>query len=169
MLHASIAQCPVFGGKVKRRRFAREREKMRGVKQVVRAADFVAVVADSWWRANEALKKLKIEWDAGGNGDASDATITAMLREGLARPEVPWRARVGDAAAALATRREGDRGRVLLALPQPRDDGAADLHRVGEARRLRGGVDLHAERRGLDGGGGRDRRACRWRRWRCTR
>ena len=46
MLHASIAQCPVFGGRV---RGVDERAALsrRGVKKVVREADFVAVVADS--------------------------------------------------------------------------------------------------------------------------
>lgn len=102
MLHASIAQCPVFGGKVKRVDSA-QAEKMRGVKQVVRADDFVAVVADSWWRAHEAVKQLKVEWDTGGNGEASDATIMAMLRAGLADPKAVSAKRSGDAAAALAT------------------------------------------------------------------
>ena len=68
MLHASIAQCPVFGGKVKSVDSAAA-EKMRGVKQVVRAGDFVAVVADNWWRANQALKQVKVEWDVGKNGE----------------------------------------------------------------------------------------------------
>ncbi|MGE0355878.1 MAG: molybdopterin cofactor-binding domain-containing protein [Burkholderiales bacterium] len=102
MLHASIAQCPVFGGKVKAVDSA-EAEKMRGVKKIVRAADFVAVVADSWWRANEALKKVKVEWDAGAHGAASDETILAMLREGLADPKAASAKRSGDAAGALAT------------------------------------------------------------------
>jgi CO/xanthine dehydrogenase Mo-binding subunit len=56
MLHASIAQCPVFGGKVKGVDAAAA-EKMRGVKKVVRETDFVAVIADSWWRADQALEK----------------------------------------------------------------------------------------------------------------
>ena len=55
MLHASIAQCPVFGGKLKSLDAAAAL-KMRGVKKVVRETDFVAVVADSWWRADQALR-----------------------------------------------------------------------------------------------------------------
>jgi len=100
MLHASIAQCPVFGGKV-RRIEAREVLKMRGVKKVVQEADFVAVVADSWWRANEALKKLVIEWDEGGNGKAGNETIEAMLREGLAAANLPQARKLGDTQAAM--------------------------------------------------------------------
>jgi isoquinoline 1-oxidoreductase beta subunit len=101
MLHASIAQCPVFGGKVASID-AREAQTMRGVKKIVQAENFVAVVADSWWRANEALKRVRIEWDALGNGNASNETVTAMLREGLATPNLPQARRLGDTQAALA-------------------------------------------------------------------
>jgi len=101
MLHASIAQCPVFGGTLKGVDSAAA-EKMRGVKKVVRAADFVAVVADSWWRADEALQELKIEWDVGANGAASTESIMAMLRDGLADPKLPQARKTGDADAALA-------------------------------------------------------------------
>jgi len=102
MLHASIAQSPVFGGKVKAVDAA-EAEAMRGVKKVVRAEDFVAVVADSWWRANRALGKLKIEWDVGAYGEASDATIAAMLREGLDDPKIAAARRTGDVSAGFAS------------------------------------------------------------------
>jgi isoquinoline 1-oxidoreductase beta subunit len=102
MLHASIAQCPVFGGKVKSLDDSAALG-MRGVKKVVREADFVAVVADSWWRADQALKKVKVEWDPGEFGAASDATITAMFREGLADPKMLEARKAGDAAGALAT------------------------------------------------------------------
>ena len=101
MLHASIAQCPVFGGKVKsvddRAALA-----LRGVKKVVREESFVAVVADNWWRANQALKKLKIEWDFGGKEHADNDTIAAMLREGLGDPNLPQARKIGDTQAALA-------------------------------------------------------------------
>jgi isoquinoline 1-oxidoreductase beta subunit len=102
MLHASLAQCPVFGGKLKSVDTSAA-EKMRGVKKVVRETDFVAVIADSWWRADQALRKLKIEWDAGTNGDASTESIMAMLREGLADPDLPQARKVGAGGTALAT------------------------------------------------------------------
>ena len=102
MLHASIAQSPVFGGKVKSVNTA-EAEGMRGVKKVVPTQDFVAVVADSWWRANRALSKVRIEWDVGAYGQASDATIAAMLREGLADPEIAEARSTGDVPAALSS------------------------------------------------------------------
>ena len=126
-------------------------QKMRGVKKIVREENFVAVIADSWWRANEALKKLKIEWDPGANGNASNETIAAMLREGLAEPNLPQARKTRRHGHGAGFGREGDRGRVPVALSQPRDDGAADLHRVVQAGRLSRSVDVHAERRGVDG------------------
>jgi isoquinoline 1-oxidoreductase beta subunit len=102
MLHASIAQCPVFGGRVADVD-AREAEKMRGVKKVVREVDFVAVVADSWWRADEALRRVKIEWDDAGNGNASNESVAAMLQKGLAEAKLPQARQIGDTASALAS------------------------------------------------------------------
>jgi isoquinoline 1-oxidoreductase beta subunit len=101
MLHASIAQCPVFGGKVASID-TQATEKMRGVRKIVRADAFVAVVADSWWRADEALKAARITWDVGSNGKADNQTIMAMLRDGLAEPNLPQARKLGDAQAALA-------------------------------------------------------------------
>ena len=63
MLKASIVQSPVFLGKLKSVDSA-EAGKMRGVKGIVKGADFVAVVADNWWRANEAAKKLNIAYSS---------------------------------------------------------------------------------------------------------
>ncbi|MEI7432086.1 MAG: molybdopterin cofactor-binding domain-containing protein, partial [Betaproteobacteria bacterium] len=102
MLHASIAQCPVFGGKVKSID-ASAIKRSRGVKKVIHETDFVAVVGDSWWRANQALQKLKIEWEFGADGAASSDTIMTMLRDGLADPSLPQARKLGECDAALAT------------------------------------------------------------------
>ena len=101
MLHASIAQCPVFGGKL-RAVDDREALKMNGVTKIVREEDFVAVVADNWWRANEALRKLKIDWNFSGREHADNDTIAGMLREGLGAPDLPQARKLGDAQAGLA-------------------------------------------------------------------
>jgi len=102
MLHAAIAQCPVFGGKVKSLD-SRSAKKMRGVKRVLREESFIAVIADSWWRADRALSKVAVEWDVGAHGNASNETITAMFREGLADPKLPQARKLGDSEAALAS------------------------------------------------------------------
>ena len=54
-------------------------------------------------RADRALGKLKIEWDAGAYGRASDGTIAAMLREGLADPKIAEARRTGDVSAAFSS------------------------------------------------------------------
>lgn len=102
MLHASIVQSPVFLGKVKSVDSAAA-EKMRGVKGIVKQDSFVAVVADNWWRANNAAKALRIEWDEGANGAVSSDTITAMFREGLAAKDLPTARKVGDVGPAIAS------------------------------------------------------------------
>ncbi len=101
MLHASIAQCPIFGGTVKQFDSSAA-DGLRGVKKVVRGADFIAVVADSWWRANEALSRIKIDWDPGRYANASNDTIDVMLREGLDAADLPQARSVGSTREALA-------------------------------------------------------------------
>jgi isoquinoline 1-oxidoreductase subunit beta len=102
MLHASIMQSPVFLGKVKSVDTSAA-EKMRGVKGVVRQEGWVAVVADNWWRANNAAKALKIEWDEGAHGKVSSESILASFKEGLDAAELPTARVIGDTKAALAT------------------------------------------------------------------
>src|SRR5689334_943189 len=60
------------------------------------------VVADNWWRANQALKKVKIEWDAAGNGKADNQSIEAMLRGGLADSNLPKARQIGDTQAGFS-------------------------------------------------------------------
>ena len=100
MVHVAIAQCPVFGGKLKK--FAEAKIKtMHGVKSVVAADDWVAVVADNWWRANQALKAMPIEWDDGGHGKVSTDSIKTFLRTGIEASEAPVARKDGDTASAL--------------------------------------------------------------------
>ena len=48
---------------------------MKGVRQVVKLKDAVAVVADSWWQAKKALgRAARSTWDAGDNGAVSSDT-----------------------------------------------------------------------------------------------
>jgi isoquinoline 1-oxidoreductase beta subunit len=102
MLHAAIVQCPVFGGRA-RVLDTTAAEKMRGVRKVVDLGDAVAVVADNWWRASEALKALKIEWTDGGHGDVSSASILAFLRTGFTDPRAPVARNDGDVKSAFDT------------------------------------------------------------------
>ncbi len=101
LAHASVVQCPVFGGKLKG--FDESKVKgMRGVKSVVAGDDWVAVVADNWWRANQALKALPVDWDMGENGNVSSESIMQFLRTGIEAKDAPVARKDGDAASALA-------------------------------------------------------------------
>jgi isoquinoline 1-oxidoreductase beta subunit len=102
MLNATIRDCPVFGGKV--RRFdAAKAERMPGVKKVVRVGDSaVAVVAHTWWRAKTALDAIAIEWDGGESATASSTSITGVLAAGLDATETFVHNQRGDAGAAIA-------------------------------------------------------------------
>jgi isoquinoline 1-oxidoreductase beta subunit len=80
MLTAVIQKCPVFGGKVKSAN-CEEVAKLPGVRKVLvlegtLSSDAVAgwepgmepgvaILADSWWKAQTARKSLKVEWDYG--------------------------------------------------------------------------------------------------------
>jgi isoquinoline 1-oxidoreductase beta subunit len=76
MVQAAIMACPVFGGTVKsvdERAIAGRR----GILQVVKLKDAVAVVADRYFRAKAALDALAIEWEVGAAG----ATDSVQFRK----------------------------------------------------------------------------------------
>ena len=102
MLNAAIAQCPVFGGKLKSFDAAKIKS-MPGVRDVVPVDDnAIAVVADKWYQAKMALAALPIVWDEGKNGNVDSAQIAAFLKEGLDAKEAALGQKQGDVAAALA-------------------------------------------------------------------
>lgn len=104
MVYASIAQCPVFGGKVSSFDASAAR-KRRGILDVFAIDDGAAlvVVADNWWRAKQALDTVVIEWDERGNGNVDNASLRAFFQAGLAADDAaPLPANKGDVDAALA-------------------------------------------------------------------
>jgi isoquinoline 1-oxidoreductase subunit beta len=103
MLYAAVAQCPVFGGKV-RSMDASKAQGRRGVKKVVDLGTFVAVIADNWWRAKEALKLVNVDWDVGNNGGVTSASLMEFYRGGLdAKEDIAVARKVGDVDQALAS------------------------------------------------------------------
>ena len=99
MLYASLAQCPVIGGKVVSFDAAKAKG-MPGVKHVVQITDGVAVVADSWWQAKVARDTLAIKWDEGPAKSMSSATIAAGLKAAAAKPGAVFK-KQGDADGAM--------------------------------------------------------------------
>jgi isoquinoline 1-oxidoreductase beta subunit len=101
MLYAAIRQCPVFGGSVKSVDESAIAG-MKGVRRVVRMADSVAVVADSWWRAKRALDVLPIVWDQQGNGGVSSDSIAALVRGALDEEDAQIGQSDGDVSSGLS-------------------------------------------------------------------
>ena len=102
MLHAAIAQSPVFGGKAKSVDSSKINNR-RGIVKVINLGEFVAVVADNWWRAKEALRDVSIEWDNGKNGAVNSAGLMQYYRDGLTQSEQAVARNDGNTLAALAS------------------------------------------------------------------
>ena len=82
MLHAVVARCPVFGGKVKS--FDGTKAKaVRGVKNVAPVSTGVAVVADNTWSALQGREALEIQWDEGENAKNSSEAIRKLYQSRL--------------------------------------------------------------------------------------
>jgi CO/xanthine dehydrogenase Mo-binding subunit len=100
MLYAALVQCPVIGGRVASFDPAAAKSRA-GVRAVVDIGEGVAVVADRWYTAQQALGDLKIVWDEGPGAKLDDAAIAAALEAAKDRPGAVVK-QAGDAAAALA-------------------------------------------------------------------
>lgn len=82
---ATLASCPVFGGKV-RHVDQVAALKVPGVRQVVVLDDLVAVVGDHMWAAKQGLEALDVDWDEGPNADVSSHSIWASIRQDAQSP-----------------------------------------------------------------------------------
>ncbi len=97
---ATLAQSPVFGGRLKSVDDAAAKA-VKGVRQIVRLDDAVAVVADHMGAAKKGLAALVIEWDDGPHAklntkDIADELEKATLNSG------PVAQNIGDVEKALA-------------------------------------------------------------------
>ena len=99
MLIASLAQCPVLGGKPISVDDAKAKS-MPGVIAVVKIDDGVAVVAKSFWQAKTARDALNITWDNGKGAQLSSAGISQGLKDALAKPAATLK-KTGDVDKAM--------------------------------------------------------------------
>ena len=104
MKFATLAQSPVFGGKVAHVDDS-VAKKIPGVRQVVVLDDVVAVVGDHFWAAKTGLDALTITWDEGPNAKVSLSDIWDDLRAASRKDGVVAKS-VGDVDKGLT---EGDR------------------------------------------------------------
>ena len=77
---ATLAQSPVPGGKLRSADDAKALA-VKGVRQVVRLEDCVAVVADHMGAARKGLAALAVEWDDGANGKLDTAQLVRSMQE----------------------------------------------------------------------------------------
>lgn len=105
MKHATVKAAPVFGGKVVAYDAASISD-MPGVRRIVDLDDAVAVVADGYWQAKQALDALSVEFDDGGHGDREQSDIYAQFSADLDRSEAAGSETIdfetGNAVTALA-------------------------------------------------------------------
>ena len=99
MKFATLAACPVFGGKV-RHVDDSQAKTVPGVRQVVVLDDLVAVVGDHMWAAKQGLAALAIDWDYGPNANVMQEDLYAAQAKAADGAGVTAQT-VGDAVAHL--------------------------------------------------------------------
>src|SRR5262245_8620059 len=97
---ATLAQSPVFGGRVKRVDDTAAKA-VKGVRQIVRLDDAVAVVADHMGAAKKGLAALVIEWDEGPHAKLNTDAIAAELEQATLKPGAVAE-NIGDVGQAMA-------------------------------------------------------------------
>lgn len=112
MKFATVAACPVFGGKVGKVDDSAA-TKIPGVRQIVVLDDLVAVVGDHMWAAKKGLAALKIDWNEGANAAISSKDIWQHLRAASEKDGAVAKS-VGDIAKGLAA---GEKFEASFELP----------------------------------------------------
>jgi isoquinoline 1-oxidoreductase beta subunit len=100
MKFATLAQCPVFGGKIGKVDDSAAK-KIPGVQKIVVLDDLVAVVGDHMWAAKKGLDALTITWNEGPNANVDSNEIWAKLRAVSEKDGAVAKA-TGDVEKALA-------------------------------------------------------------------
>jgi len=98
---ATLAQSPVFGGRVRSVDDAAAKA-VKGVRQIVRLDDAVAVVADHMGAAKKGLAALVIEWDDGPHAKLDTKEIAGELEKATLNSG-PVAQNIGDIDKAIAS------------------------------------------------------------------
>ncbi|WBL78154.1 xanthine dehydrogenase family protein molybdopterin-binding subunit [Bradyrhizobium xenonodulans] len=112
MKFATVAACPVFGGKVGKVDDSAA-VKLPGVRKIVVLEDMVAVIGDHMWAAKKGLEALKIEWNEGPNAKITTKDVWDDLRKASEKDGAVAKSD-GDIAKALAS---GDKFEAAYELP----------------------------------------------------
>lgn len=98
---ATLAQSPVFGGRLKSVD-DRAAKAVKGIHQIVRLDDAVAVVADHMGAVKKGLTALKIEWDEGPHAKLDTQAVADELEKATLNSG-PVAQNIGDVDKALAS------------------------------------------------------------------
>src|SRR3984893_17073679 len=109
---ATLAACPVFGGKVGHVDDSVAKV-IPGVRQIVVLDDLVAVVGDHTWAAKQGLDALNITWSEGPNARVTQADVWNQIRAASQHEGVVAKT-LGDVEKGLA---QGDRMDADYELP----------------------------------------------------
>ena len=101
MVYAPVANCPVFGGALKSYDASKVAGR-RGILAVLPVTNGIAVAADNFWRAKEALAALPVAWDFGPAASTDSAEFRAEYRAALDGKLADGGGH-GDVAAAFAS------------------------------------------------------------------
>lgn len=101
MLYAAVTTTPVFGGRLVRVDNVDAVLQRRGVQRVIELEDAVAVVADNYWRASEALKQLQPVFSGTEFDESSSTDIFAQFDAALDSADRNEDVHAGDAAQAF--------------------------------------------------------------------
>jgi isoquinoline 1-oxidoreductase subunit beta len=112
MKFATVAACPVFGGKVGKVDDTAAKE-IPGVRKIVVLDDMVAVVGDHTWAAKKGLDALKIDWNEGPNARITSKDIWQDLRTASEKDGAVAKS-TGDIAKGLST---GEKFEAAYELP----------------------------------------------------
>lgn len=105
MKYAALVAAPVLGSKLQSVDTA-PAEAMPGVHQVVKLEDAVAVVADSWWQAKQAVDRLQPAWTTTDADQTTSEALFASFRrdmeQAVEKGDEEEDRRIGDARGTLA-------------------------------------------------------------------
>ena len=125
---ASVAMCPVMGGKLAKLDDAAAR-RIPGVVDVLKVDDGVAVVGDHFWAARKGLEALEIDWDLGPEREPRSGRhrkrTCGCVRERRDHCPAGRRSRCRN-----RRRRDQARGGLSASVPRACADGADQLHRA---------------------------------------
>ncbi|MFQ5982631.1 MAG: molybdopterin cofactor-binding domain-containing protein [Woeseiaceae bacterium] len=105
MKYAAVKAAPVFGDRIKSADTASVQD-MPGVRKVVKLDDAIAIVADGYWQAQQAVDRIAVEYESSGNANIEQSDIfkqfAANMDRAVENDDQQIDVKTGDAQAAMS-------------------------------------------------------------------